>query len=94
MHRVGNRGIGSDASLKAARHEEAERKAENDRQLGRQYIEHSSWPMTSKLGRVLTRYLGSILMGIFIAGIVLVVFNAAHRVAAPPLTDCEGEYPS
>jgi carbon starvation protein len=37
------------------------------------------WPLTSKPGQVFTGYLDSLLMGVFIIGVVLVVFDAARR---------------
>jgi carbon starvation protein len=37
------------------------------------------WPLTSKPGQVFTGYLDTVLMGIFIAGVVLVVFDAVRR---------------
>lgn len=48
------------------------------------------WPLTSKPGQVFTGYLDSTLMGIFIIGVVLVLFDAARqwiavlRGAEPP----------
>jgi carbon starvation protein len=42
-------------------------------------IENIFWPLTTKPGFVLAGYLDSILMTIFIAGVILVVFNAAWR---------------
>jgi carbon starvation protein len=48
------------------------------------------WPLTSQPGQVFTGYLDSFLMGIFIIGVVLVIFDAACRWvavlngAAPP----------
>jgi carbon starvation protein len=58
------------------------------------------WPLTSKPGQVFTGYLDSTLMSIFVAGVVLVVFDAVRRWIAvlngapapqeafgPPLTD-------
>ena len=53
-------------------------------------IKNIFWPLTSKPGQVFTGYLDSILMGIFIVGVVLVVFDAVRRWiavskgAAPP----------
>jgi carbon starvation protein len=54
------------------------------------------WPLTSKPGQVLTGYLDSTLMGIFIVGVVLVVFDAARRWAAvwngaPPPAEAFGK---
>jgi len=37
------------------------------------------WPLTSKPGQVFTGYLDTVLMGIFITGVVLVVFDAVRR---------------
>ncbi|MGD0213463.1 MAG: carbon starvation protein A [Terriglobales bacterium] len=42
-------------------------------------IRNIFWPLTSKPGQELTGYLDSILMGIFIAGVVLVVIDAVRR---------------
>ena len=42
-------------------------------------IKNIFWPLTSKLGQVFTGYLDSILMTMFIVGVVLVVFDAARR---------------
>jgi len=42
-------------------------------------IENIFWPLTSKPGQVFTGYLDSILMTIFIAGVLLVVFDAVRR---------------
>src|SRR6201987_1731071 len=42
-------------------------------------IKNIFWPLTSKPGQVFTGYLDSVLMSIFIAGVVLVVFDAARR---------------
>ena len=42
-------------------------------------IKNIFWPLTSKPGQELTGYLDSILMGIFIAGVVLVVIDAVRR---------------
>jgi carbon starvation protein len=66
-------------------------------------IKNIFWPLTSKPGLVFTGYLDSILMVIFILGVVLVVFDAVRRWIAvangapapveafgPPLT-VEGE---
>ena len=66
-------------------------------------IKNIFWPLTSKPGLVLTGYLDSVLMVIFILGVVLVVFDAVRRWIAvangapapveafgPPLT-VEGE---
>jgi hypothetical protein len=63
-------------------------------------IKNIFWPLTSKPGQVFTGYLDSILMSIFIAGVVLVVFDAVRRWIAtlngvpvpteafgPPLTE-------
>ena len=60
------------------------------------------WPLTSKPGFMLTGYLDSILMAIFITGVILVVCNAISRWIAvlkgapapeeafgPPVTDKE-----
>jgi carbon starvation protein len=53
-------------------------------------IKNIFWPLTSKPGQVFTGYLDSILMGIFIVGVLLVVFDAVRRWiavlngAAPP----------
>jgi len=45
-------------------------------------IKNIFWPLTSKPGQVFTGYLDSTLMSIFIAGVVLVVFDAARRWVA------------
>ena len=37
------------------------------------------WPLTSKPGQVFTGYLDSLLMSIFIVGVILVLFDAARR---------------
>jgi len=37
------------------------------------------WPLTAKPGQVVTGYLDSLLMGIFIVGVILVVFDAVRR---------------
>lgn len=42
-------------------------------------IRNIFWPLTSKPGQVFTGYLDSILMGIFILGVVLVLFDAVRR---------------
>ena len=42
-------------------------------------IKNIFWPLTSKPGQELTGYLDSILMGIFIVGVVLVVHDAVRR---------------
>ena len=42
-------------------------------------IKNIFWPLTAKPGQVFTGYLDSVLMAIFIAGVVLVVFDAARR---------------
>jgi len=42
-------------------------------------IENIFWPLTSKPGQIVTGYLDSTLMGIFIVGVVLVLFDAARR---------------
>ena len=42
-------------------------------------IKNIFWPLTSKPGQEFTGYLDSILMGIFIVGVVLVVFDAVRR---------------
>ncbi len=42
-------------------------------------IKNIFWPLTAKPGQVFTGYLDSILMSIFIVGVVLVVFDAARR---------------
>ena len=42
-------------------------------------IKNIFWPLTSKPGQVFTGYLDSILMTIFIVGVVLVVFDAIRR---------------
>jgi carbon starvation protein len=42
-------------------------------------IKNIFWPLTSKPGQVFTGYLDSILMSIFIAGVVLVLFDAVRR---------------
>jgi carbon starvation protein len=53
-------------------------------------IRNIFWPLTSKPGQVFTGYLDSTLMGIFIVGVILVLFDAARRWiavlqgAAPP----------
>ena len=41
-------------------------------------IKNIFWPLTSKSGQVFTGYLDSILMTLFIAGVVLVVFDAVR----------------
>ena len=40
-------------------------------------IQNIFWPLTAKPGFVFTGYLDSVLMTIFIAGVILVLFNAA-----------------
>src|SRR5450432_1895050 len=45
-------------------------------------IKNTFWPLTSKPGQVFTGYLDTTLMGIFILGVVLVVFDAARRWVA------------
>jgi carbon starvation protein len=65
-------------------------------------IKNIFWPLTSKPGQMFAGYLDSLLMGIFIAGVVLVVSDAVrHWVAVlqggrppaeafgPPLTDAD-----
>jgi hypothetical protein len=48
------------------------------------------WPLTSKPGQVFTGYLDSLLMSIFIVGVILVLFDASRhwisvlRGAQPP----------
>ena len=42
-------------------------------------IKNIFWPLTAKPGQVFTGYLDTILMTIFIVGVVLVVFDAARR---------------
>jgi carbon starvation protein len=42
-------------------------------------IKNIFWPLTSKPGQVFTGYLDSILMTIFIVGVILVVFDAVRR---------------
>jgi carbon starvation protein len=42
-------------------------------------IKNIFWPLTSKPGQVFTGYLDSVLMSIFILGVVLVVFDAVRR---------------
>ena len=46
---------------------------------GIQSIKNIFWPLTSKPGQVFTGYLDSALMAIFIAGVILVVFDALRR---------------
>jgi carbon starvation protein len=46
---------------------------------GVESIQNIFWPLTSKPGQVFTGYLDSVLMTIFIAGVVLVVFDALRR---------------
>jgi carbon starvation protein len=46
---------------------------------GVESIQNVFWPMTSKPGQVFTGYLDSVLMMIFIAGVVLVVIDAIRR---------------
>ena len=45
-------------------------------------IKNTFWPLTSKPGQMFTGYLDTTLMGIFILGVVLVVFDAARRWVA------------
>jgi carbon starvation protein len=42
-------------------------------------IKNIFWPLTSTPGQVFTGYLDSVLMAIFIVGVVLVVFSAVRR---------------
>ena len=42
-------------------------------------VKNIFWPLTHKSGQVFTGYLDSMLMSIFIVGVVLVVFNAVRR---------------
>jgi carbon starvation protein len=42
-------------------------------------IKNIFWPLTSKPGQVFTGYLDTVLMSIFIAGVILVVFDAVRR---------------
>jgi carbon starvation protein len=42
-------------------------------------IKNIFWPLTSKPGQVFTGYLDTVLMCIFIAGVILVVFDAVRR---------------
>jgi carbon starvation protein len=42
-------------------------------------VKNIFWPLTSKPGQALTGYLDSFLMGIFILGVVLVLFDAVRR---------------
>src|SRR5271157_4515333 len=42
-------------------------------------IKNIFWPLTSKPGQVFTGYLDTVLMSIFIAGVLLVVFDAVRR---------------
>jgi carbon starvation protein len=42
-------------------------------------IRNIFWPLTSKPGQVFTGYLDSTLMGIFIIGVILVLFDASRR---------------
>jgi carbon starvation protein len=46
---------------------------------GVESIENIFWPLTKKPGQVFTGYLDSILVTIFIAGVILVVFDAVQR---------------
>jgi carbon starvation protein len=46
---------------------------------GVESIENIFWPLTTKPGQAFTGYLDSILMLVFIAGVVLVVFDAVRR---------------
>jgi len=45
-------------------------------------IKNIFWPLTSKPGQVFTGYLDSVLMSIFILGVILVVFDAVRRWVA------------
>jgi len=45
-------------------------------------IKNTFWPLTSKPGQMFTGYLDTTLMGIFILGVILVVFDAARRWVA------------
>ena len=45
-------------------------------------IKNIFWPLTSKPGLIFTGYLDSTLMGIFIVGVILVLFDAARRWVA------------
>jgi carbon starvation protein len=47
---------------------------------GVQSVRHIFWPLTSKPGMHFTGYLDSVLMSIFVVGVLLVVINAAMRV--------------
>jgi carbon starvation protein len=42
-------------------------------------IKNIFWPLTTKPGQAFTGYINSVLMAIFIAGVILVVFDAARR---------------
>jgi carbon starvation protein len=42
-------------------------------------IQEIFWPLTTKPGQVFTGYLDTVLMAIFIAGVILVVFDAVRR---------------
>src|SRR5271157_3346869 len=42
-------------------------------------IKNIFWPLTSKPGQVFTGYLDSVLMAIFIVGVIVVVFDAVRR---------------
>jgi carbon starvation protein len=42
-------------------------------------IKNIFWPLTTKPGQVFTGYLDSVLMSIFIAGVILVLFDAVRR---------------
>jgi carbon starvation protein len=42
-------------------------------------IKNIFWPLTSKPGQIFTGYLDTVLMSIFIAGVILVVFDAVRR---------------
>ena len=42
-------------------------------------VKNIFWPLTSQPGKVFAGYLDSILMAIFIMGVVLVVFDAVRR---------------
>jgi carbon starvation protein len=42
-------------------------------------IKNIFWPLTSKPGQVFTGYLDTVLMSIFIAGVILVLFDAVRR---------------
>jgi carbon starvation protein len=58
-------------------------------------IKNILWPLTSKPGLVFTGYLDSVLMSIFIAGVILVVCDAVRRWVltlngAPAPQECFG----